>query len=234
MSSRDQMLARIRAGLEQNRAFLLREAARTSHTPPPHVHPAQPDLVAQFSAELRRLEGHVYHCSDDEAALDQISTLLHNKGATQVLSWNEAQVGLPGLNHLLDQQQIERLEPTTTPSTGSRWQALEPAQVGISGVDLAIAESGTLLLRGGSDRARLASLLPPYHIAVVREEQLVRGLGEALERVQATTAAPFAANSSITLISGPSRTGDIELTLTLGVHGPREVHVVLIAAVRPD
>jgi len=65
-------------------------------------------------------------------------------------------------------------------------------------------------------------------IAVVRRDQFVRGLGEAIERIKQTYGDVFADASALTLITGPSRTADIELTLTLGVHGPREVHTIII------
>jgi L-lactate dehydrogenase complex protein LldG len=110
-----------------------------------------------------------------------------------------------------------------------RLQALEPAPVCLSGAACAIAESGTLVLRHGPGRPRLASLLAPTHIAVVRTEQLVRGLGEALARLRAEHGdALFDATSNLTLITGPSRTGDIEMTLALGIHGPPELHVILV------
>ena len=71
--------------------------------------------------------------------------------------------------------------------------------------------------------------MSPVHVAVLRADQLVRGLGEALAQIQARRGPDsFADASNLTLITGPSRTADIELTLTLGVHGPREIHVVLI------
>lgn len=111
----------------------------------------------------------------------------------------------------------------------ARLQALDPVPVCISGANIGIAESATLVVRGGAGRGRLASLLAPVHIAVLRVPQLVRGLGEALAAVKERYGPDvFADSSSLTLISGPSRTADIELTLTLGVHGPREIHVVLI------
>ncbi len=92
-------------------------------------------------------------------------------------------------------------------------QALESAPICISGADVGIAESGTLLLLGGAGRGRLASLLAPVHIAVLRSSQLVRGLGEALAAIQARHGPDvFADSSSLTLITGPSRTADIELT----------------------
>ena len=230
-TDRDQMLARIRASLHQNRDALLAEAARAPHAPPPFVHPSQADLPAQFAAELARLEGHPHRCADDEAALDVIGDILRQHETRSVVAWDFEQIDLPGLETLLAQLGIHALDGQVA-GMGSerpaRLQTLEPAAVCISGADVGIAESGTLLLRSGAGRGRLASLLAPVHIAVLRAPQLVRGLGEALARVQAHDPDVFADSSNLTLITGPSRTADIEMTLTLGVHGPREIHVILI------
>jgi L-lactate dehydrogenase complex protein LldG len=226
------MLARIRASLEQNRAALLAEAARAIHTPPPFVHAPQDDLAAQFAAELSRLEGYPHRCSDEEEALDTIRDILRQHSTTSVVAWDRDQFGLAGLDALLDNLGVVVVDGRvahTGDERAARLQALEPAQVCISGADVGIAESGSLLLLSGAGRGRMASLLAPVHIAVLRAEQLARGLGEALARIQEQHGPDiFADASNLTLITGPSRTADIELTLTLGVHGPREIHVVLI------
>jgi L-lactate dehydrogenase complex protein LldG len=226
------MLARIRASLDQNRAALLAEAARMAHTPPPFVHAPQDDLTAQFAAELARLEGYPHRCADDEEALETIRDILQQHSATSVIAWDRDQIGLAGLDLLLDGLGIAATDGRvahTGDERAARLQALEPAQVCISGADVGIAESGSLLLLSGAGRGRMASLLAPVHIAVLRVGQLVRGLGEALAHIQAQRGPDvFADASNLTLITGPSRTADIELTLTLGVHGPREIHVVLI------
>jgi L-lactate dehydrogenase complex protein LldG len=231
-TDRERMLARIRASLDKTRVELETMAASAPHTPSPFVHPPQDDLAAQFAAELARLEGYPHRCPDDEAALDTIRDILQKHGATSIVAWDRDQIGLPGLDSLLDGLGVAALDGRVAHTGGdraARLQALEPAPVCISGADVGIAESGTLLLLGGAGRGRMASLLAPVHIAVLRAEQLVRGLGEALARVQAQCGPDvFADSSSLTLITGPSRTADIELTLTLGVHGPREIHVVLI------
>jgi L-lactate dehydrogenase complex protein LldG len=226
------MLARIRTSLEANRAALESEAARTRHVPPPFVHAPHKDLAEQFAAELARLEGYPHRCPDDEAALDIIRDILQQHSATSVIAWDRDQIGLPGLDALLDGLGVAALDGRvahTGDERAARLQTLEPAAVCLSGADVGIAESGTLLLLGGAGRGRMASLLAPVHIAVLRAAQLVRGLGEAFARIQARRGPDvFADASNLTLITGPSRTADIELTLTLGVHGPREIHVVLI------
>jgi L-lactate dehydrogenase complex protein LldG len=94
------------------------------------------------------------------------------------------------------------------------------ADVGITGVRCAIAQTGTLVLT--SDKGRKASLLPMNHIALVRAEQLVPTMAEAFEKYMDIPTAWVQA-------TGPSRTADIEQTLEIGVHGPGVVHVILIA-----
>jgi len=97
------------------------------------------------------------------------------------------------------------------------------ADVGLTGCDAAIAETGSLAMISAPGRSRIVSLLPPIHVAIVRSEDLVFSMGEFFARRQdrLTTAA------SCTVISGPSRTADIELTLTLGIHGPGRVAVIV-------
>lgn len=97
--------------------------------------------------------------------------------------------------------------------------------VGITGVFCAIAETGTLMMCSGSDTPPAASLLPETHIAVVPRNRIVTGMEDAwalLRREQRVL--PRAVN----FISGPSRTADIEQTVTLGAHGPYRVHLLLI------
>jgi L-lactate dehydrogenase complex protein LldG len=228
--SREQILGTLRTSLVSSRAFLEREAQRTPHEPPPYVLPPQEDLAAQFASEIAKLEGKAYRVSDDEDALETLATLLAQKQANSAITWDLAEIGLPGLDALLAQRNVALLDPQVQGAQrAERLQELEPAPVCISGVAFAIAESGSLVLHHGPGRPRLASLLAPAHIAIVRREQLVRGLGEALaalhERYGDTL---FDATSNVTLITGPSRTADIEMTLSLGIHGPPEVHVILI------
>jgi hypothetical protein len=101
--------------------------------------------------------------------------------------------------------------------------ALAAAEVGVTGVDAAIAETGSLVLVATPDHPRTASLLPPKHVALVRRADLVPNLRSALALLRASI--PSA--SAVNLVTGPSRSADIELQLTLGVHGPGELVVVL-------
>jgi L-lactate dehydrogenase complex protein LldG len=97
--------------------------------------------------------------------------------------------------------------------------------VGITGCFCAIAETGTLAFVTGIETPSATYLLPDTHIAIVRRDQVLSGMEEAFARVRATCRQmPRAIN----LVSGPSRTGDIEQTIVLGAHGPRRVHILLL------
>jgi L-lactate dehydrogenase complex protein LldG len=110
---------------------------------------------------------------------------------------------------------------TATGATARDIQAA--ADVGVTGCHGAIAETGSLVVLSGRGTPRAASLLPPVHVCVVQAGQLFPTMGEFF----ATRSQEIAAAACCTFITGPSRTADIELTLTLGVHGPGNVIVVV-------
>jgi L-lactate dehydrogenase complex protein LldG len=108
-----------------------------------------------------------------------------------------------------------------------RQRAILACDVGITSCDLAIAETGSLLMCSRPGQERVASLTPPMHIAMVERAQMVPDLIDAFEWLagRGLEALP----SNVTLITGPSKTGDIELQLTTGVHGPGKWRVIVIA-----
>ncbi len=101
--------------------------------------------------------------------------------------------------------------------------ALFSVCAGVSGAQYGIAETGTLMLMTSHERNRLVSLVPPGHVAIVPRECLLADLGVAFEMLSGTTLA-----RTVTFVTGPSRTADIELTLVVGVHGPRWLHVIVV------
>jgi L-lactate dehydrogenase complex protein LldG len=103
--------------------------------------------------------------------------------------------------------------------------AREADLVGVTGAYCAIAETGTLLTVSGRDTPATASLLPETHVAIVSRSRIVRGMEEAWQLVREELKPPPRA---LNFISGPSRTADIEQTVTLGAHGPYRVHIVLV------
>ncbi|MCS7207092.1 MAG: lactate utilization protein [Dehalococcoidia bacterium] len=102
------------------------------------------------------------------------------------------------------------------------------ADIGITGVDYMVAETATAILLPRRGVSRLASLTPPRHIAIVEAEQVVETLADALTLHKAQFLAQGDPGGYWSLISGPSRTGDIEQTIVVGVHGPQEVYLVAV------
>jgi L-lactate dehydrogenase complex protein LldG len=122
-------------------------------------------------------------------------------------------------------------QPTTVACKGDQpplsLSQLDSVDGTLTGCALAIAETGTIVLDGGTAQGRRAlTLLPDLHICVVKERQIVAGVPEALEQLGATVRA---SGRPLTLISGPSATSDIELQRVEGVHGPRRLEVVIVA-----
>ena len=104
------------------------------------------------------------------------------------------------------------------------------ADVGISGANLAVAESGTLVIVSNEGNARLVTSLPPVHIALVTTEKFVETMEEAVALIKALTVASSGRKltSYVSLITGPSATTDIEKETIIGVHGPQEVHIIIL------
>lgn len=114
-----------------------------------------------------------------------------------------------------------------TPGCGK--DAILAARVGITGIDAVVTETGTLLLVENDGDSRMASNMPPVHVAVVGADAVVKELADGWARVRAVSRARYNVPLAryVTAISGPSRTADIELKMALGMHGPGEVHVIL-------
>jgi L-lactate dehydrogenase complex protein LldG len=117
--------------------------------------------------------------------------------------------------------EVELLQPDG--AAGWR-EACTRADLGVTGALLGVASSGSILVGAGPASSRLASLLPPAHLAVLPAGRLVPGF----EELFATVGDHLEEASSAVLITGPSRTADIEMVLVRGVHGPRQVHVLLV------
>ena len=167
------------------------------------------EVLARFSGELTALG--VEHYVEDSAAgvRARINTLV---GDHSVLAWD-----------------ADRLPYAVGESLASAVYGSSPrdvqaaAEIGLTGCDGAIAETGSLALLSRRGQPRVASLLPPVHVAVVRRGDLRPTMGTFFEEF----AQEIAGASCCTFVTGPSRTADIELTLTLGVHGPGKVIVVV-------
>jgi L-lactate dehydrogenase complex protein LldG len=101
---------------------------------------------------------------------------------------------------------------------------LSKADLAVTRVDMLIAETGTMVITTRTDEARLASCLPRIHIGIVRGENIVQTLLNAAAYLRREFESPGA----VSFVSGPSRTADIEMKLILGVHGPHQVHAIIL------
>jgi L-lactate dehydrogenase complex protein LldG len=230
--SRSRILQRIRSSLQVNQPML---KAQADQYPAPH--PRGPfvatdlDVLDQFEAELTTLHGHVHVCDGPADALEQLATLLEAAGASKVLAWQLNDLPVPGIDALLAGMGITCVEPDVlgVADRAAQLDALEAVPIGITGADAAIAESGSVLVVSDQGRGRLASLLPPTHIAIISAERIVQTMPDAFALLREQYGDRMLQDrSNLAIISGPSRTADIELSLTLGVHGPKEVHVIVI------
>jgi L-lactate dehydrogenase complex protein LldF len=167
------------------------------------------DLQERFISELRLLGGTAQVIKRADLA-DEILTILTNHQVSTLIAWPEAD--LPA--GLLESLERAGIEVTA--------QADPSAQAGLTGSYGAIAETGTLILAGGQGRLQTASLLPPLHIALLESDRIYASLADV------TCLPEIQAFPTVVLVSGPSRTADIEMTLTIGVHGPGELHVIIL------
>jgi len=163
-------------------------------------------LAAQFEHELTALDGTFIACKEN-ALRSQIIKLLAERNITTITAWEDSALP-PGLANTLRQRGIN-IKHGVQPQV----------QVGLTGVLAAIAETGTLVVPTSPGCPQETSLLPPIHIAVLYANKIYKNLAHVLALSEVQLA------SSVALISGPSRTADIEMTLTLGMHGPGEVIV---------
>jgi len=191
---------------------------------PPELPPLVPlrdlpvaERVARFAAVATRVGGVVEQSPDIAAALRRAGELLVAAGARSVATSDAlALAALPA-----NLASGVRVVPHDAPRA-----ELLAADAGVTMAQWGIAETGTLVLVAASEQHRLASLLPPLHVALLPVERLLGGFDEALAVLRGPTGGPPAART-ITFVTGPSRTADIELELVVGVHGPKALHVLL-------
>jgi L-lactate dehydrogenase complex protein LldG len=159
-----------------------------------------------------------------ESVVRTVIDIARKKNAATIVGWHFSLIDDRRLTEALQAANI-RLITAIAGNEGEQFRAAAAqAALGLTGVDYAVADTGSLVLLSGDEKPRCASLLPPVHIAVVKGEQILAGLPELFERLDSNEGR---SSSAATLITGPSRTADIELTLVVGVHGPQELHVII-------
>ena len=211
MSSRDEILQRVRAGVGRGAAAERRAAAEAwidgrKRGPQPTL---GADLAGRFISKAESLAssvGRIAGRADLPAAVARFLAA-GELGTAAVIA-----------------PELADLDWAGSGLTVAARPAVDHDTVGITGCFCAIAETGTLLLLSGPQTPATVSLLPETHIALVDERRIVGTMEEAFALLRAEHGhLPRALN----FISGPSRTGDIEQTIVLGAHGPRRVHLLI-------
>lgn len=180
------------------------------------------ELIARFIAKATEAGARVQGPSTRDEAVSALARMARDMGAHRVI------VGADLLEHQWKVMAALRaldLVPVTSPPAD---EAAE-ADIGATGAMLAIAETGSLVVAGNSPSAILPTMLPPVHVAMVETATIVASLDEGLALVRDLALGQSVETMRyVSLVTGPSRTADIEKTLSTGVHGPRDLHILLV------
>lgn len=235
MSSREAFMARVRQALHTGKEPHHAESASEHNGEAVSLVQEGEDLAARLQRELEGVGGHVARVRHAAEAAQYVTRLAEEKGAEVVVRWQSDLLDTLEIDDALQGvgTEVHTASPTSEAEAADRRQELRDllarADLGLSGVDAVIAETGTLMLQARPGQMRGVSLLPPVHVAVARTDQVVATFADAL-RIVRQSGEDMQQNltSCISFVTGPSRTGDIELKLTVGVHGPGEMHLILL------
>jgi L-lactate dehydrogenase complex protein LldG len=208
-TSRDRILNKLRAARDPF-PDLEAPAERKTVTQLEDVSPAA--LRARFIQEAEALKCQVHEAKSDADALETILDLLGDDKSA--FMWDAEHIPVNGLADALAAQGI-----TAAPLRD------RDVRVGITGADGALAATGSLVLVSDAGKSRQASLMPPEHIAVLKADRIVPDL-EAFYAAQ--PADLYRKNSNIAVISGPSKSADIAMTMVHGMHGPGKLHIIMV------
>jgi L-lactate dehydrogenase complex protein LldG len=228
-TAREEMLARIKSALRRDdqSTSLRGEASSSNAIQDGKSDEQRGELAKRFELELKRIGGRFHVARTAGAVCDYIENLISIKQARAVIGWHAPVIDETRLSERLESAGVQFMPDDEHQSEAEFINKAIHASIGITAVDYALADTGTLVLIAGRGRARSASLLPPAHVAILKPQQIISGLDELIPLLNGDAAGELA--SAVTFITGPSRTADIELTLVLGVHGPQELHVILLS-----
>jgi len=226
-ASREHILARIKASLgdaRQQAGFTPPNLGRSVSEVQQQCERDRSALIEQFSSEFTKVRGHV-HAVRPDSIEECLLAIASEYSAKRAVGWRTAELEEVNPRGIFERAGIPFVEDNESTEDGAFVGEAANAEIGVSGADYALADTGTLVLLGGAGRARSASLLPPVHVAILRRNSVIHGLDDLFVLVGNPDICTLP--STITFITGPSRTADIELTLVVGVHGPHHLHVIL-------
>jgi L-lactate dehydrogenase complex protein LldG len=184
--------------------------------------PAEPaaSRVAPFATRAASVSTDVHRVATAEAPA-LVAAIVRAAGATRAAVDTATRTAFPALSRALAAAGVDVVDPRSSP------EILAEVGAGVSLAAFGIAETGSVALAAGDRGERLVGMLPAVHVVLLREADLVADLDAAGARLRALTTAdpplPY-----VSFVTGPSRTADIERVLTIGVQGPRALHVVVV------
>jgi L-lactate dehydrogenase complex protein LldG len=191
----------------------------------------RPELLNQITQTARNQGWIVYRAGSGEEVVGYVVALAKEKKARLVVRSDHPVFSRVLIDGALRREGARITTVAVSRSRGREYlrEEMARADLGVTGVDYAIAETGTCVLLPRRGVSRAVSLLPPLHVAIVEAGQVYESLDDlfALRRL-AFLMGRADMGSYLSFISGPSRTGDIEQTIVIGVHGPVEVHMVIL------
>lgn len=223
-----------------------RRKPETSETPPPAGNIEA--LTGKFIEEAVLVGVLVHRAADAEEARNHLKGIIEKCDAKLAVRWDDPLLAELGLDDVMKRAGVEVITDNLRVLADAKEggyappekieearafvkQKLAQADLGITGANYAVAETGPLVLSAGEGQGRAVSALPPVHVAVIKAENLVSSMGELLPLASGSQGGDIPTmESCLYFITGPSRTGDIELALTIGVHGPGELHIILLGA----
>ena len=196
-------------------------------TPVPVSDGSSQMLISSWIHRCREIDGDVILCKEDDLP-EQLLEVLRTEDAQAVLLSPELAQVQPTLISCLNEAGIDLIHPAVPENVSPEQRkavlhAFDEITVGITSTSAALAESGSILVSSAVVRANLASLLPRVHIAILREQDIYPDYATWIVENQKD-----AAERTTVIITGPSRTSDIEMTLSIGVHGPAQLIVFLL------
>lgn len=226
-ASRAAFLARVREAARAGAAYRVRTNPKAATAGYVGV---EGDLCEALAREIDLVGGIAHVVPDDAAAAALLRELLAQYAVKSSVCWRHPLLDRVGVRAALAERQAgywdyDLLAPL--PREEARLRQLE-ADLCISSCDFAIAETGSLVVRSRPGQERLASLIAPVYIAFVERAQIVPDLLDVFAALIGDGTELPKLPSNLAIITGPSKTGDIELQLTTGVHGPGKWHVIVI------
>jgi len=183
------------------------------------------ELTERFVTRLTTQGGVATHVADQATLLEQLATLLKTEKIERAMATTDAQLAPLRLQEWGAQVDVEITTPATFSDRVQYTRAVfDQVQAGITGVAFAVAESGTLVLTHRADQARLVSLAPLIHIAIVPAGCIVPCYESAITAIYSQDHPP----TQVTMVTGPSMTADIQGTPFKGMHGPQKLFVFIL------